>query len=148
MSSKRNRKTLNLETKIQILDRLREGHGPAAVGREFNVGESTVRGIKSIESKIRCSVTAGASISQKKTSHARSPLIEKMEKMLMIWIEDKNQKHMPLNGLSIRLKAKRIYDHIAIVKQHHQKARSFHILLLAKVGWIILKHDLHCTTYL
>lgn len=108
----RQRKTVTLATKIQVLDRIREGVSGAAISREFDLGESTVRGIKKIEDKIRKSVTAGAAVSLNKTSHARNPLYEKMEKMLNIWIEDKNQKNMPLSGECIRIKAKRIYDHI------------------------------------
>lgn len=76
----RKRKNVDLETKIKILDKLRVGIGAAAVGREFELGESTVRGIKKLEDKIRTSVTAGAAISLSKTSHARNPLFEKMEK--------------------------------------------------------------------
>lgn len=109
----RQRKTVSLATKILVLDRLREGVSGAAIGREFELGESTVRGIKKIEDKIRKSVTAGATVSLSKTSHARNPLFEKMEKMLNIWIEDKNRRNMPLNGECIRIKAKRIYDHIS-----------------------------------
>ncbi|XP_037047941.1 tigger transposable element-derived protein 1-like [Bradysia coprophila] len=74
---------------------------------------SPVRGIGKFEDKIRTSVSAGATISLSKTSHARNPLFEKMERLLNIWIEDKNQKNMPLNGECIRMKAKRIYDHIS-----------------------------------
>lgn len=106
------RNSVDLAKKIKILDRLREGLGAAAVGREFEMGESTVRGIKKLEDKIRKSVSAGASISLSKTSHARNPLFEKMEKMLNIWIEDMNQRNMPLNGECIRMKAKRIFDHL------------------------------------
>lgn len=109
-SKSRKRTTVSLATKIEILDRLRQGIGPAAVGREFELGESTVRGIKKTENNIRSVVCAGASITLNKTSHARDPLIKKMEKMLIIWVEDKNQKNMPLSGQCIRFKAKRIYD--------------------------------------
>lgn len=128
------RKSVSLATKIQILDRLRDGVGSAAVGREFELGESTVRGIKKIEDKIRTSVTAGATVSLSKTSHARNPLFEKMEKMLSIWIEDKNQKNMPLNGECIRIKAKRIFDHIS---QEASTAVNGNVpVVSASKGWL------------
>lgn len=117
MSSKsRKRKTVTLGMKIEILDRLSQGIGPAAVGREFELGESTVRGIKSKENEIRSIVCAGASITLNKSSHARDPLIKKMEKMLIIWVEDKNQKNMPLSGLCIRSKAKNIYEYLTAME--------------------------------
>lgn len=114
MSTKsKKRSTVSLGTKIKILDRLRQGIGPAAVGREFELGESTVRGIKKTENSIRSIVCAGASITLNKSSHARDPLIKKMEKMLIIWVEDKNQKNMPLSGQCLRFKAMQIYDYVA-----------------------------------
>lgn len=84
------------------------------------MGESTVRGIRKLEDKIRASVSDGASVSLSRTSHARNPLFEKTEEMLNIWIEDKNQKNMPVNGECIRLKAKRIFDH-----NSEEASRSF-----------------------
>lgn len=129
----RKRKNVSLATKIQILDKLRNGVSAAATGREFELGESTVRGIKKIEDKIRKSVTAGATISLSKTSHARNPLFEKMEKLLNIWIEDKNQKNMPLNGECIRMKAKRIYNHIS---QEESTAANDVREFSASKGWL------------
>lgn len=108
------RKVISLETKIQILDRLRKGDGPATIGRDFEIGESTVRGIRNIEKKIREAVIAGSNVSHSKTSHARSPIMEKMEKMLNLWLEDKNQKNMPIGGLILRLKAVRIFDFLQL----------------------------------
>lgn len=114
MSSSRKRTTVNLGEKIKILDRLRQGIGPAAVGREFKLGESTIRGIKKNEENIRSIVIAGASTMLNNASHARDPWMKKMEKMLIVWVEDKNQKNMPLSGQCIRFKAKKIYDFITM----------------------------------
>lgn len=80
-SNARKRTTVTLGKKIEILDRLRQGIGPAAVGREFELGESTIRGIKKNEVDIRNIVSAGASVMLNKSSHARDPLLKKMEKM-------------------------------------------------------------------
>ena len=40
------RKTITLETKIEILNRLADNERPTALGRQFKLGESTVRSIQ------------------------------------------------------------------------------------------------------
>ncbi|GBP89339.1 Tigger transposable element-derived protein 1 [Eumeta japonica] len=90
-----------------MLDRLRLGESFASISRLFNVNESTVRSIKKSEDKIRSSV-ASTSLSAK---IVRDPAIEKMEVALSLWIEDRNQKRVPLSGPMVREKAKRLYAH-------------------------------------
>lgn len=126
------RKVISLEIKIKILDRLRCGTGIAAAGREFNLAESTVRTIKKNEDKIRAAVAAGSSVSLKKTSHARDPDMEKMEKCLCIWVEEKSQKNMPLDGNAIRQKAVRILQHL---KANQATSSANQIEFCASKGW-------------
>lgn len=105
--STRKKSVLPLKVKIEMLDRLRLGESFASISRSFNVNESTVRSIKKSEDKIRSSV-ASTSLSAK---IVRDPAIEKMEVALSLWIEDRNQKRVPLSGPLIREKAKRLYAH-------------------------------------
>ncbi|GFU64311.1 hypothetical protein TNCV_3781221 [Trichonephila clavipes] len=46
---KHQRQSISLETKIAILDRLGKGEGSTAIGKHFNLGESTVKAIKKNE---------------------------------------------------------------------------------------------------
>ncbi|KAL4720183.1 hypothetical protein ACJJTC_014404, partial [Scirpophaga incertulas] len=96
--STRKKSVLPLKVKIEMLDRLRLGESFASISRSFNVNESTVRSIKKSEDKIRSSV-ASTSLSAK---IVRDPAIEKMEVGLSLWIEDRNQKRVPLSGPLIR----------------------------------------------
>lgn len=105
--STRKKSVLPLKVKIEMLDRLRLGESFASISRSFNVNESTVRSIKKSEDKIRSSV-ASTSLSAK---IVRDPAIEKMEVALSLWIEDRNQKRVPLSGPMVREKAKRLYAH-------------------------------------
>ena len=50
---KRQRKMLTISTKVKLLDMLKEGKSFAAVGRHFDIRESTVRSIKKEEKNIR-----------------------------------------------------------------------------------------------
>ncbi|KAL7293042.1 hypothetical protein TKK_0013486 [Trichogramma kaykai] len=95
--SKRNKKVLNLVEKIKILDALKEGEKVAFLARRFNVNESTIRSIRNNESKIRESAKSlGKHAENCKIS--RSPLMEKMEDMLIIWLQDLMHKKIPIES--------------------------------------------------
>lgn len=48
-NKKQKRSAISLETKIIILDRLAKGEGSTAIGKHFNLGESTIRVIKKMK---------------------------------------------------------------------------------------------------
>ncbi|GFY35556.1 hypothetical protein TNCV_196561 [Trichonephila clavipes] len=73
---KHQRQSISLETKIAILDRLGKGEGSTAIGKHFNLGESTVRAIKKNEAAIRKSVISGTKLSTKFASYTRDVLLE------------------------------------------------------------------------
>ncbi|GBL86580.1 Tigger transposable element-derived protein 1 [Araneus ventricosus] len=106
------RKRITLETKIQILDRLKTGEGSSSVAKHFELNEATVRTIKKNEEKIRASVAAGCSESLKRTSHVRDTTLELMEKALIHWVEENIQKKIPIEGDAIRQKAVEIFNNI------------------------------------
>ncbi|GFS92730.1 tigger transposable element-derived protein 1 [Trichonephila clavipes] len=102
MEKKNTSKTANfaLETKIVILDRLGKGEGSMAIGKHFNLGESTVRAIKKNEATIRKSVISGTKLSTKFASYTRDVLLERTERAIGIWIEEQVQRRIPVTGES------------------------------------------------
>ncbi|XP_050340763.1 tigger transposable element-derived protein 1-like [Bactrocera neohumeralis] len=106
------RKAISLDTKIKILDQLATGQGATVVGNNFGIHEATVRTIKKNETAIRASVCSGTKLSAKSSSYVRDVVKEKMEKALVIWIEDKSQKRISVDGLAIKQTALRIYKRI------------------------------------
>ncbi|GFU74882.1 hypothetical protein TNCV_4800561 [Trichonephila clavipes] len=68
---KHQRQSISLETKIAILDRLGKGEGSTAIGKNFNLGEPTVRAIKKNETAIRKSVISGTKLSTKFASYTK-----------------------------------------------------------------------------
>ncbi|UYV76545.1 hypothetical protein LAZ67_14001088 [Cordylochernes scorpioides] len=100
------RKVISLETKIEILDRLRKGD-------RVHVNEATIKTIRTNENTIRKSVAAGNTTSMGTTSYTRNIAMEKMEQALMLWIVDQTQKkRVPIDTGAITNKALPIYEKI------------------------------------
>ncbi|GFT82990.1 tigger transposable element-derived protein 1 [Trichonephila clavipes] len=89
--------------------RLGKGEGSTAIGKPFNLGESTVRAIKKNEATIRKSVILGTKLSTKFASYARDVLLERTERAIAIWIEEQVQRRIPVSGYLIQEKALQFY---------------------------------------
>ncbi|GFS68146.1 tigger transposable element-derived protein 1 [Trichonephila clavipes] len=89
--------------------RLGKGEGSTAIGKHFNLGESTVRAIKKNEAAIRKSVISGTRLSTKFASYRRDVLLERTERAIAIWIEEQVQRRIPVSGYLIQEKALQFY---------------------------------------
>ena len=112
MSKAVKRKVMTLETKIEILDRLRKEDRVVDVAKLYIMNEATMRTIRTNENTIRENVDAGNTTSMGTTSYTRNIAMEKMKKALMLWIEDHTQKRVPIDMAAITNKALRIYEKI------------------------------------
>ncbi|GFX30307.1 tigger transposable element-derived protein 1 [Trichonephila clavipes] len=110
MEKKRHqRQSISLETKIAILDRLGKGEESTAIGKHFNLGESTVTAIKKNEAAIRKSDSSGTKLSTKFASYTMDVLLERTERAITIWIEEQVQRRIPVSGYLIQEKALQFY---------------------------------------
>ncbi|GFT59561.1 tigger transposable element-derived protein 1 [Trichonephila clavipes] len=104
---------LNLEVEDEVVseeqNRLGKGEGSTAIGKHFNLGESTVRAIKKNEAAIRKSVTSGTKLSTKFASYTMDVLLERTERAIAIWIEEQVQRRIPVSGYLIQEKALQFY---------------------------------------
>ncbi|GFV43943.1 tigger transposable element-derived protein 1 [Trichonephila clavipes] len=95
---------LGLSAPNLLSDRLGKGEGSTAIGKHFNLGESTVRAIKKNEAAIRKSVISGTKLSTKFASYTRDVLLERMERAIAIWIEEQVQRRIPISSYLIQEK--------------------------------------------
>ena len=107
------RKIISLETKIEILDRLRNKERMADIAKSYSMNESTIRTTKLNEDSIRKSVSAGKYTGKSKISYLRNDTMENMEKALILKVKDKNQKRISIDTSVIQNKALIIYDTFA-----------------------------------
>lgn len=128
---KRQKKVLSMEFKLEIIKRLERGEGPSAVGRVYGINESTVRTIRANKEAIKASIKHSTPLAAKMLKQTRNPLVEKMETMLMQWIEESNQKNLGIDCNTIKTKAKQIYEEL---KQEHEVAGTVSAFRASK-GW-------------
>ena len=121
--------------KIEILDRLSKGERSTTIGKLFNLGESTIRGIKNNEAAIRKSAILGTKLNSKLSRYSRNDLLEKMERALLIWFEELSQKKVPLSGYLIQRKALQYYEKMRQLEPStsSQIEKSFS----ASKGWLV-----------
>lgn len=138
MSDKKHKRlAISLDTKIQVLDRLATGQGSTSVGKQFGLNEATVRTIKKNEPAIRKSAVSVTKLSAKASSYTRDIIKLKMEKALMLWLEDCSQKKIPINGLSIKQKALAIYKQIKEKESTTSEQSKKNYYFPASNGWLM-----------
>ena len=109
---KKARKTLTLEQKLEVLDRLDKGQRNNVIVAAMGLSESTVRTIKQNSTKIREAAKSGTPLQGNKSSYSRPMEMERMEKMLATWIDHQNKTRVPVSLALIKAKALSIYDSI------------------------------------
>jgi hypothetical protein len=98
-SDKKKRKVITLDTKLDIIKRFDNGQSKASISRALGLNGSTVRLIvsKCNEYKEQGKVTS-TSFSIRCTRNRSSILVE-MQNLLITWLEDCNQKRIPIGTI-------------------------------------------------
>ncbi len=104
------RKWLTLEQKLDIVKLHGERASQAKIAREKNISDSSVRLIIKKKDQYKKHGIATASYLSKSIYKNRSTIMENMERLLSIWVEDLNQKRIPLSEMEIQAKARSLYS--------------------------------------
>jgi hypothetical protein len=110
---KRQRKTIYLGEKLEVINRLENGERIVNVCRALGLAKSTVRTIRNNAHRIKESAKSGTKVNAKRISYSRCSAMERMEKMLSMWIEDQNKCHVPISMLVVQAKARSIYEDLS-----------------------------------
>ncbi|KAK2579937.1 hypothetical protein KPH14_007617 [Odynerus spinipes] len=107
-SLKRKRIVLNLSEKCDILKRLKNGESGAALAKEYNVGKSTISGIKLNEDKILQYNANILSASQKKVMSTAENY--HLENAIFLWFLQQRAIGTPISGPIICEKALQLHE--------------------------------------
>ncbi|XP_041053574.1 tigger transposable element-derived protein 1-like [Carcharodon carcharias] len=130
-AAKKTRKTITLAMKLEVLKRLEAGERAVDIGRALGLPPTTVRTIRGNAEKIKQSARSVTPLSAGRVSRTRSSIMENMERLLAVWIEDQNQRQVPLSLMVIQAKAKSLYDDLQNEQGESSQSESFN----ASRGW-------------
>ena len=109
---KRTRKTVTLETKMLVIRKMEAGEKRAKVCSSLGLAPTTVSTIMANAEKIKQSAQKTTKLRASNVSYTRNFNIEKMEHLLTLWIDDLNQKRIPLTQRAIAAKARSLFEEI------------------------------------
>ncbi|XP_072263547.1 tigger transposable element-derived protein 1-like [Pyxicephalus adspersus] len=104
------RKTITMELKVEIIKRSERGETPSVIGRALGYNRSTIGTILKDKGKIMEHVKGHTPMNATIITKRRSGLIIEMERLLMFWIEDQNQRNMPISLSSVQEKARSLFN--------------------------------------
>ncbi|XP_063152245.1 uncharacterized protein LOC134492057 isoform X1 [Candoia aspera] len=129
-SSKKKRLVITLEQKCDVIERHECGHSNAKIGRDVGMPESTVRNIIKHAGEIKKKGKVASAFCGLQTSaRNRSVTMMETEHLLTVWIEDCNQKRIPLSRAAIQTKA------LSLFKRVKEKNSEVDEIFNASVGW-------------
>lgn len=106
---KKNRKSISLAVKLQVINRIQSGERASCVARSLGLPPSTVRTIHKDADRIReCSENASC-LSSKVISRKRSKIMERLEFELCQWIQMMVDRNVDVSMAMIQEKALEIF---------------------------------------
>lgn len=129
------RKWLTLEQKLDVIKLHEEGASFAKIGREKGMDESSVRKLIKKKEQYKSQGMATASYLSKVVTKTRSTRMVNVERLLSIWIEDLNQKRIPLSQMEIQAKALSLYNDLKTVDNIETEGEGTSENFTASRGW-------------
>ncbi|XP_006903103.1 PREDICTED: tigger transposable element-derived protein 1-like [Elephantulus edwardii] len=130
-STKRDRKSITLRVKLEVLRRFEEGEKLTHIARALGLATSTVASIRVNKEKIRANSQAATPASASQLTRCRSVVMGHMERRLSVWIEEQKQQHRPVSTLLIQDKARRLFVELQQEQGDGAQAQTFG----ASNGW-------------
>jgi hypothetical protein len=98
-SDKKRSKVTTLDTKLHIIKRFDNGQSKASISRALGLNGSTVRLILSKSNEYKGQGKVAPSSFSIRCARNRSSVLVEMENLLITWLEDCNQKQIPIRTI-------------------------------------------------
>ncbi|XP_072375365.1 putative CENPB DNA-binding domain-containing protein 1 [Diabrotica undecimpunctata] len=96
-----------LETKLEVLRRIEAGEKSFEICKTMGLAKSTIQTIRDKKEHIKAHLQSAALLNISRLTRQRNWIMEKMEKLLIIWIEDNNKRRVPMSQMIIQEKARK-----------------------------------------
>ncbi|XP_046386326.1 jerky protein homolog-like [Ischnura elegans] len=115
IGSKRKRKTLSLQQKVELLKKLDRGVSVLKLREEYGVGQSTIYDIKGQREKLLQFVSESDSLAGiSKRRNIRGPSNNEVDKVVYEWFRQRRSEGVPISGGIIMEKAKYFHKELQI----------------------------------
>lgn len=124
-SAKRDRKSITLHVKLEVLRRFEEGEKLTQIARTLGLPTSTVASICVNKDTIQANSQAATPISAKQLTHCRGVVMDHMECLLSLWIEEQKQHNLPVSALLIQDKVRHLFAQLQHEQGNGAQAETF-----------------------
>nr|XP_033811880.1 CENPB DNA-binding domain-containing protein 1-like [Geotrypetes seraphini] len=107
--SKKERKAIDLDTKMMIIKQYKGGKKVNAIACDIKLSHFTVSTIMKDKNRICEAVKGSAPLRSTVITKQRTGPIHEMENLLNIWMEDQIHKRMPLSFFTVQSKARSLF---------------------------------------
>ncbi|XP_050503374.1 putative CENPB DNA-binding domain-containing protein 1 [Diabrotica virgifera virgifera] len=129
---KRCRKSVTLGTKLEVLRRIEAGEKIVEIYKAMGLPKSTIQTIRDQKEYIKTYLQSGVPLDVSRLTRQRNWIMEKMEELLIIWIEDNNTRRIPMSPMTIQEKALRIFEKL---KKEDTEESVEDVTFKASRGW-------------
>jgi hypothetical protein len=108
-------KSLTIEEKFEVIQGMEKGETPSDVCCAFNLASSAVTTLmENTETTKQSSQSViNIGVGSSYNTYSQNKTVEKMEKLLVLWIDGMTPHHLPLTESLIRFKAKSLFDELS-----------------------------------
>ncbi|XP_038599347.1 tigger transposable element-derived protein 1-like [Tachyglossus aculeatus] len=124
------RKSISLEQKFEVIKRYERNERTCDIIRATGFPGSTLRTIRANAEKIKESRAAATQLSARRSARARPQIIERMEKLLSVWMEAQTKRRAAMVFLTVKEKALAVHEDLR-AGQPREEAPPFS----ASSGW-------------
>uniref|UniRef100_A0A3P8SAK2 HTH CENPB-type domain-containing protein n=1 Tax=Amphiprion percula TaxID=161767 RepID=A0A3P8SAK2_AMPPE len=132
-SALKKRKAISMEVKLDIIRRSEKGERPTNIGRLLGLNRTTVSTIIGDKKRILEHVRRSAPMKSTVITKQRSGLILEMERLLVLWLEDQQQRCIPVSLRLTQEKARSLFEKLKREKGEGSEREEFG----ASKGWFM-----------
>ncbi|XP_069832253.1 tigger transposable element-derived protein 1-like [Dendropsophus ebraccatus] len=132
-SALKKRKAITMEVKLDIIKIYDKGETATDIRRSLGLSRSTVATIIKDKDRILEHVKGSAPMKATVITKQRSGLIIEMERLLVLWLEDQNQRCIPVSLMVIQEKARRLFEALKRERGEESESEEF----VASRGWFM-----------